>query len=159
MDKVIPTNGTSAEDIKYANTVKKVYIDGVDVSGCEFYQIEANQLYPNAQYCGSMRNTFCENEPDCYYKQLKRLERQYEDVLKLAKENADSNEYCLQELEQENERLKEENKKLKYYLNKIREDELYSMDVEWDEYITECTSTEYTNVITFVELALGERDE
>lgn len=55
--------------------------------------------------------------------------------------------------------LEQENKKLKYYLNKIREDELNSMDVEWDEYIVECTSTEYTNIINFVELALGERDE
>ena len=40
----------------------------------------------------------------------KELERKYTDVLKLAKENADSNEYCLQELEQENERLKEKSK-------------------------------------------------
>ena len=36
----------------------------------------------------------------------KELERKYADVLKLAKENADSNEYCLQELEKENEQLK-----------------------------------------------------
>lgn len=74
------------------------------------------------------------------------------DVMSLSCENTD----CIYKQLQ---RLQAENKKLKYYLNKIREDELNSMDVEWDEYITECTSTEYTNVITFVELALGERDE
>ena len=55
---------------------EEIIIDGVNVAGCEFYQIEANELYPKAQYCGSMRNTFCENEPDCYYKQLKRLEQE-----------------------------------------------------------------------------------
>ena len=53
---------------------EETIIDGVDVSECEYYQIEANELYPKAQYCGSMRNTFCENEPNCYYKQLKRLQ-------------------------------------------------------------------------------------
>lgn len=55
---------------------EEIIIDGVNIAGCEFYQIEANQLYPKAQYCGSMRNTFCENEPNCYYKQLKRLEQE-----------------------------------------------------------------------------------
>lgn len=50
-----------------------------------------------------------------------RLERQYEDVLKLAKENADSNEYCLQELEQENERLKEKYNVASYECNNLRE--------------------------------------
>ena len=33
------------------------------------------------------------------------LNKKYTEVLKLAKENADSNEYCLQELEKENEEL------------------------------------------------------
>ena len=75
-------------------TDKEIIIDGVDVSGCEFYQIAENELYPKAQYCGSMRTTFCENEPNCYYKQLKRLEQ----------ENA--------ELKAENERLKEEKENL-----------------------------------------------
>lgn len=36
------------------------------------------------------------------------LNKKYYEVLKLAKENADSNEYCLQELEKENKELKEE---------------------------------------------------
>ena len=57
---------------------EEIYIDGVDVSRCEFYQIEANELYPKANYCGSMRNTFCEIEPNCYYKQLKRKEQECE---------------------------------------------------------------------------------
>ena len=36
------------------------------------------------------------------------LNKKYTEVLKLAKENADSNEYCLQELEKENKELKEQ---------------------------------------------------
>lgn len=38
----------------------------------------------------------------------KRLEQKYNEVLKLAKENADSNEYCIQELEKELEPFKDE---------------------------------------------------
>jgi len=33
-------------------------------------------------------------------------EQKYNEILKLAKENADSNEFCIQELEKENEQLK-----------------------------------------------------
>ena len=102
----------------------KVIIDGVDVSECS-YAITPKRQCPNKPMpyaketsCISCKehNTklnFCKNNPDCYYKQLKRLERQYEDVLKLAKENADSNEYCLQELEQENETLERTNNELR----------------------------------------------
>ena len=79
--------------------------------------------------CSGKANKTCYNcyaceGSNCYYKQLKRLEQEnkelkaykdvnedfkkawdelnkkYTEVLKLAKENADSNEYCLQELEQ-----------------------------------------------------------
>lgn len=104
----------------------KVIIDGVDVSGCEFYQIEANELYPKAQYCGSMRNTFCENEPDCYYKQLQRAKAEIEELKKQVKNNETAyhtelgtyNMECGNLLEEnknlieENERLKEEKSKL-----------------------------------------------
>lgn len=115
-------------------TDKEIIIHGVNVAECEFYEL-----------CGCIDDNHelneCKDNPNCYYKQLKRLE--FENKL----------------LKADYEASEQENKKLKYYLNKIRDDELYSMDVEWDEYITECTSTEYTNIITFVEKALGERDE
>lgn len=57
------------------------------------------------------------------------------------------------------EQLKAENKKLKSYLNKIREEELNSLDIEWDEYETECRTTDYSNIVILVEEALGEQDE
>lgn len=53
-------------------------------------------------------------------------------------------------------RKTQECERMKYYLSKIRQDELSRLDVEWDEYITECTSTDYSNIITYVEYALGE---
>lgn len=92
-------------------------IDGVDVSGCEYYQIEANELYPKAQYCGSMRNTFCENEPNCYYKQLKRLEQENQELGKII--NCKNG--TIASLAEVRDKLKEENTKLKEKLEKIEE--------------------------------------
>ena len=43
---------------------------------------------------------------DLAIKQHEVLVKKYHEVLKLAKESADSNEFCLQELEKENEKLK-----------------------------------------------------
>ena len=48
--------------------------------------------------------------------------------------------------------------KMKYYLNKIRHEELSSLDIEWDEYIAECRCTDYSNIITYVEYGLGRTD-
>lgn len=73
---------------------KEIIIDDVDVAGCA----NLDSLICN---CG----VICKGR-DCYYKQLKRLEQKYNEVLKLAKDNADSNEYIIQELEKENEELK-----------------------------------------------------
>ena len=56
-------------------------------------------------------------------------------------------------------RKTQECERMKYYLSKIRQDELSRLDVEWDEYITECTSTDYSNILTYVEYALGERKD
>ena len=57
-----------------------IYLDGVDVSECEFHQIDANELYPKAHYCGSMKNIFCENDPNCYFKQLARKTQECEEL-------------------------------------------------------------------------------
>ena len=44
--------------------------------------------------------------------ELESLREQYHTVLNLAKQNADANEYCIQELESENEELKNKIKSL-----------------------------------------------
>lgn len=113
-------------------------IDGVDVSGCEFYIQDyqrANNIEGRYEHCKDVCELngdnyfYCKMNKDCYYKQLQRakaenkeLERKYADVLKLAKENADSNEYCLQELEQENERIKRDFLKQNQWLQDQKEE-------------------------------------
>lgn len=57
------------------------------------------------------------------------------------------------------QQLKAENEKLKYFLDKIRDEELSNLDIEWDEYETNCINTDYSNIINLVEKALGEQDE
>lgn len=51
----------------------------------------------------------------------------------------------------------QECERLKWYLKEIRDDELKTLDIEWDEYETHCIDTEYTNIINLVEEALEER--
>lgn len=51
----------------------------------------------------------------------------------------------------------QECERLKWYLKEIRYDELKTLDIEWDEYETQCIDTEYTNIINLVEEALEER--
>lgn len=62
-------------------TDKQMIIDGIDVSGCEFYNKddktcrEANGKY-DTDICDFDK---CKNS-DCYYKQLARKEQEYEDL-------------------------------------------------------------------------------
>lgn len=74
-------------------------------------------------------------------------------------EDVRNNNRCTYKLKQQIQQLKAENKELKSYLNKIREEELKSLDIEWDEYETECRTTDYSNIVTLVEEALGENNE
>ena len=82
---------------------KNIIIDGVDVSGCKYFQIEANTIYPKAHYCGSTFNRFCEDDENCVYKQLKRLEIENETL----KSQLDFAVQQKEVLEQENAKLKE----------------------------------------------------
>lgn len=84
------SQGNYIPDIQEVSEVemdKEIIIDGVDVAGCDFYEL-----------CGCIDDNHklndCKDNPNCHYKQLKRLEQ----------ENT--------ELKAENERLKEEIKQL-----------------------------------------------
>lgn len=71
-------------------------------------------------------------------------------------------EKLLTEIMKQNKQLArktQECERMKYYLNKIRDEELQSLDIEWDEYITECDTTDYSNIITYAEYALGEKED
>jgi len=95
---------------------KEIIIDGVDVSGCEYYCNGICNIPDVIETYDS-----CIDKDTCHYKQLQRkkaeceelsneieeLNVKYETVVNLAKKNADANEYCLQELEKENQKLKQ----------------------------------------------------
>lgn len=59
--------------------------------------------------------------------------------------------YCM-DLEQRLE-------KALYCLDKIRDYELQSLDIDWDEYEVGCKETEYSPIITYCEIGLGESVE
>ena len=97
---------------------EQIIIDGVDVSKCRYFR-PGSALTCSRMYGGACDNKYS-NEL-CYFKQLARktaeceelsneieeLNVKYETVVNLAKKNADANEYCLQELEKENQKLKQ----------------------------------------------------
>lgn len=126
-------------------------IDGVDVSGCPFYQYQTKEdyemRYPESGDCEiglagylfdysritEELDKFCLDNHNCYYKQLKRLEQECEKLKQVTnesiieqekliakvnelqaendnlKDDIDKQQLYVDSLEQENERLKEEN--------------------------------------------------
>ena len=56
-------------------------------------------------------------------------------------------------------RKTKECEKMKYYLEKIRADELSFLDIDEDDYFANCNDTNYSNIITYVEYALGENED
>ena len=60
-------------------TDKQIIIDGVDVSGCIYFK--KNNKMSMCRACNSGVGTpYCEYHKDCYYKQLKRKERECEEL-------------------------------------------------------------------------------
>ena len=60
-------------------TDKQIIIDGVDVSGCKCFYINAS--HPELQECiNPYCKDLCKNNPNCYYKQLKRKEQECEEL-------------------------------------------------------------------------------
>ena len=82
-EEIIPTNGTSAEDVAYAKKVKEIYIDGVNVAGCEFLR---KCVIPDNEGC-KIDDSLCCDVGNCYYKQLQRLKQENEELK--AAENED----------------------------------------------------------------------
>lgn len=114
----------------------QIIIDGVDVSGCENY----------AHSCNEYLDGSCSGH-NCYYKQLQRLKAENEamrraikewehtavelrgeldnlqeknlHILRLAKMSADTSEYCMRELEEQNEELKIQNESLRNHISDL----------------------------------------
>lgn len=100
-------------------TEKQIIIDGVDVSGCEYYNKddktcrEVNGNY-DTDICEFDK---CENS-NCYYKQLARKEQECEELKKIINEAKNSKldlKRQNEELQKENKRLREEREKAKNY--------------------------------------------
>lgn len=70
---------------------KEIYIDGVDVSGCEYYfdgkcRCMDASIMQDFYLCPQ-----CNNNPNCYYKNWKRKEQKLEKI----KQYVEDNEWCL----------------------------------------------------------------
>ena len=121
---------------------KQIIINGVDVSRCDFYD-------KNKKYCLTLKmdtrgfknpscfsgdfqkciqdskvclNTFCENNYNCYYKQLKRKEQECEELKEDRerwKSNFNGKVSAIEELLQQLDQLKAENEELRKSITKI----------------------------------------
>ena len=85
-------------------TDKQIIIDGVDVSGCRYYDDRDG-------YCDACKDdidgdsfTKCMYEDDCYYKQLKRKEQECEEL----KEEKAYTDMACEQFEQQLDQLKEQ---------------------------------------------------
>ena len=154
-------------------TNKQIIINGTDVSKCKnFSDLQCSCDYE--EWNGEIMSfKFCHEKPSCYFKQLARAK----DKIDYMEEYIKTVETARNNLEREVEKWKhqaelgsdttnrlsdqlqakeQECEKLKWYLKEIRNEELLSLDIDYDEYETHCIDTEYTNIINLVEEALGE---
>ena len=66
-------------------TDKQIIIDGVDVSGCKYYiadnGVQYNGCYELTDICEcNKEDDFCDDNPNCYYKQLKAKEQVFNEI-------------------------------------------------------------------------------
>lgn len=113
----------------------KVIIDGVDVSGCNFYIQDyqrANNIKGKYEHCKDVCDLngdnyfYCKMNKDCYYKQLKRLEQENERLKAELRPLEDSyfnglSSIEIAELAKKSIRITAENRKLEYALQEIRD--------------------------------------
>ena len=75
-------------------TDKQIIIDGVDMSECEFLIINNDKhlcrciksdLFGAIEFVENARKGNCKDNPNCYYKQLKRKEQECEELKKEVK--------------------------------------------------------------------------
>lgn len=122
-------------------TKEPIMIDDVDVYKCKNAKRSIFGIDMECRLGGD-----CSQNPNCHFKQLKRLENEQEGFA-----------VKYTDLEIALKRKEEECERLKWYLKEIRLEELNSSDIEWSEYETDCLEVEYDNIITLVEEALKER--
>lgn len=141
-DKQIPNERRQYEyKSVFTNTDKQIIINGVDVSGCEFLIINNDKrlcrciksdLFGGIEFVENAKNGNCKDNPNCYYKQLKRKEQECEELKKNVehwkmehKEAKAKGEWTYdlvkKRLGQQLDQLKAENEKLEQTLTEIKE--------------------------------------
>lgn len=123
---------------------KQIIINGIDVSECKwlirfglssFKMIDCvRKERGKINQCGINNHLYgqefcCEDNPDCYYKQLKRLEQENKELRQVRKNSPDIQEpyiYLYRQIKKQCHKLKQENKdaeriKYKQALEKIRD--------------------------------------
>lgn len=123
-------------------TDKQIIIDGLFCDNC-----------PEAQRCQEQRakKEYAINQV------LLDIPSEYANVINRLRQIIPSITRCDYVLEKQLKRKDQECKRLKWYMQEIRMQELSHLDIEWDEYETHCANTEYSNIINLVEEALEER--
>ena len=124
-------------------TDKQLIIDGVDVSGCEHFNDSGNY---NCRGCRR-----CNDNPNCYYKQLKRKEQECEELKNFHINLVGVKECEIKELAE----LKADNKHLNGLLNQALKEleehreafekvrELIQKEIADCEHCDDCTNCEY----------------
>lgn len=122
-------------------TDKQIIIDGIDVSGCKYY--DDLDCYAERDSCGYPLD--CKDNPKCYYKQLTRKKQECEELNDLANHNGrvcnerldklDELEHDINELNEQLDQLKAENEELQYQLRCVtgREKEYRKNSDFWEK--------------------------
>ena len=63
-------------------TDKQIIVDGVDMSGCSYGEIEKDMFKCSCEYNVRSASMFCKDNPNCYYKQLKAKEQECDELKK-----------------------------------------------------------------------------
>ena len=110
----------------------------------------------------------CKDNPNCYFKQLQTAKEENEQLAQQNKQlQMHSCPSCGEkfihatglELYEQNKQLETKKLRMQTALDKIRDIELASLDVDWDEYKAECGTTDFSAIVTNCEIGLGETEE
>lgn len=77
---------------------EQIIIDGVDVSGCRYGEIEKDVFKCSCEYNVRSASMFCKDNPNCHYKLYKRKEQEYEELRQYHNK-------CCEEFEKEKQNL------------------------------------------------------
>lgn len=103
-------------------TDKKIIIDGIDVTGCEWI----SEVGLDSEYicnCNSPNKTsgYCKYNPNCCYKQLKRKEQECEELKKEIKTKTYHWEQCTEEILKGTKQFVDRMEKAEKTLTEIKE--------------------------------------